>query len=158
LEPRSVLRLTWCCRSSQAAPIVRIAGVAGDGRALAHDYADAAAGLPVLRDADHYALSTSTLTLSWTMWPSVVLVMIYHGIISYLFTRTGWIGVDLFFVLSGFLISGLLFSEYKKRRAIGFKRFFIRRGLKIYLAFYVFLLLTAIVSYGVLGGVTSRAS
>ena len=52
--------------------------------------------------------------------------------------------MDLFFVLSGFLISGLLFSEYKKRHSINFKRFFFRRGLKIYPAFYVFLLLTGI--------------
>ena len=59
----------------------------------------------------------------------------------------GWIGVDLFFVLSGFLISGLLFSEYKKRGAISFKTFFIRRGFKIYPAFYVFLLLTGLLAY-----------
>jgi peptidoglycan/LPS O-acetylase OafA/YrhL len=52
--------------------------------------------------------------------------------------------VDLFFVLSGFLISGLLFSEYKKRHTIDFKRFFFRRGLKIYPAFYAFLLLTGV--------------
>ena len=52
--------------------------------------------------------------------------------------------MDLFFVLSGFLISGLLFSEYKRRHSISFKRFFIRRGLKIYPAFYAFLLLTGI--------------
>jgi len=75
--------------------------------------------------------------------------MVHHAHISPFFTQVGWAGVDLFFVLSGFLISGLLFSEYKKRRSIGFKRFFIRRGLKIYPAFYVFLFLTEIVSYGV---------
>jgi len=74
--------------------------------------------------------------------------MIHHGGISPFFTRAGWAGVDLFFVLSGFLISGLLFSEYQRRRSISFKRFFIRRGLKIYPAFYVFLLITAMVSYG----------
>jgi len=47
-------------------------------------------------------------------------------------------GVDLFFVLSGFLISGLLFSEYKRTGSIDLKRFWIRRGFKIYPAFYVF--------------------
>jgi peptidoglycan/LPS O-acetylase OafA/YrhL len=52
--------------------------------------------------------------------------------------KTGWIGVDLFFVLSGFLISGLLFSEYDQFKHISFKRFFIRRGFKIYPSFYMF--------------------
>jgi peptidoglycan/LPS O-acetylase OafA/YrhL len=45
--------------------------------------------------------------------------------------------VDLFFVLSGFLISGLLFKEQAKTGSISFKRFFVRRGFKIYPAFYV---------------------
>ncbi len=78
---------------------------------------------------------------------AVLLVIMNHSRISDFFTRVGWAGVDLFFVLSGFLISGLLFSEYKKHGKIGLKRFFIRRGLKIYPAFYVFLILTAIISY-----------
>jgi peptidoglycan/LPS O-acetylase OafA/YrhL len=56
----------------------------------------------------------------------------------------GWIGVDLFFVLSGFLVSGLLFREYQKYGQIILKRFFIRRGLKIYPAFYVFLAFTLV--------------
>ena len=75
---------------------------------------------------------------------AVVTVILHHSGESKFFTRAGWTGVDLFFVLSGFLISGLLFSEYRKRNAIDFKRFFIRRGLKIYPAFYVFLLITGI--------------
>ena len=66
------------------------------------------------------------------------MVILVHSGESRFFSRVGWTGVDLFFVLSGFLISGLLFSEYKKRHAIDFKRFFIRRGLKIYPAFYTF--------------------
>src|SRR6266478_4266045 len=81
---------------------------------------------------------------------AVILVMLHHAGIWFVFTRFGWVGVDLFFVLSGFLISGLLFSEFKKRGSVDFKRFFIRRGLKIYPAFYVFLFLTTIVSYYVL--------
>jgi peptidoglycan/LPS O-acetylase OafA/YrhL len=52
----------------------------------------------------------------------------------------GWAGVDLFFVLSGFLISSLLFAEYKKTQEISLNRFFIRRGFKIYPAFWVMLL------------------
>src|SRR5438128_1927817 len=40
----------------------------------------------------------------------------------------GWVGVDLFFVLSGFLIGGLLFAEYRKYRGIYFGRFLIRRA------------------------------
>jgi len=78
---------------------------------------------------------------------AVLLVIIHHAGISSFFTQFGWTGVDLFFVLSGFLISGLLFSEYKRRRSIHFKRFFIRRGLKIYPAFYLFLFLTWLVSF-----------
>ena len=56
--------------------------------------------------------------------------------------RGGWTGVDLFFVLSGFLISGLLFREHQQHGRISYKRFFIRRGLKIYPPFYLLLLVT----------------
>jgi peptidoglycan/LPS O-acetylase OafA/YrhL len=56
--------------------------------------------------------------------------------------HVGWIGVDLFFVLSGFLISGLLFVEYQARGELRLRRFFVRRGLKIYPAFYALLAYT----------------
>ena len=59
-----------------------------------------------------------------------------------LWTRIGWAGVDLFFVLSGFLISGLLFSEWKDTGTIDIRRFWIRRAFKIYPAFYVLLFIT----------------
>ncbi len=48
----------------------------------------------------------------------------------------GWIGVDLFFVLSGFLVSGLLFQEHARSGAMRWGRFLVRRGFKIYPAFY----------------------
>jgi len=57
----------------------------------------------------------------------------------------GGYGVDLFFVLSGFLVSGLLFSEYKRRGKINAGRFLIRRGFKIYPSFYFFIVATIIV-------------
>src|SRR5258706_12209135 len=53
--------------------------------------------------------------------------------------RCGWAGVDLFFVLSGFLVSGLLFQEFARNGNVAVSRFLIRRGFKIYPAFYVFL-------------------
>lgn len=59
--------------------------------------------------------------------------------------RVGWTGVDLFFVLSGFLISGLLFAEHRQHGDVRLRRFFVRRGLKIYPPFYALL----IVSVGV---------
>lgn len=54
----------------------------------------------------------------------------------------GWVGVDLFFVLSGFLVSGLLFREYQENGVVSVKRFLIRRGFKIYPAFWVFFLIS----------------
>jgi len=56
-----------------------------------------------------------------------------------------WIGVDLFFVLSGFLISGLLFKEHQRFNCISFKNFFIRRGLKIYPPFYAVIFITFLI-------------
>jgi peptidoglycan/LPS O-acetylase OafA/YrhL len=56
----------------------------------------------------------------------------------------GWVGVDLFFVLSGFLIGGLLFKELQQRGRLRIGRFLIRRGFKLYPAFYVLLLVTLI--------------
>ena len=79
---------------------------------------------------------------------AVLLVVFYHGSVQNRLIAAGWAGVDLFFVLSGFLISGLLFVEYKRTGSINLKRFFIRRGLKLYPAFYVFLLLTLIAETG----------
>lgn len=61
-----------------------------------------------------------------------------------LWLRVGWIGVDLFFVLSGFLVSGLLFREYGRFGEVRVGRFLARRGLRIYPAFYAFLLATSI--------------
>lgn len=48
----------------------------------------------------------------------------------------GWSGVDLFFVLSGFLISGLLFQELRRSGELRLGRFWLRRGFKIWPAYF----------------------
>jgi peptidoglycan/LPS O-acetylase OafA/YrhL len=52
----------------------------------------------------------------------------------------GGCGVDLFFVLSGFLVSGLLFEGQD------WKRFLVRRGFKLYPSFWAFVAVTALFS------------
>lgn len=49
----------------------------------------------------------------------------------------GWTGVDLFFVLSGFLISSQLFQQIKQGQIISFKIFFLKRFFRIVPAFLV---------------------
>jgi peptidoglycan/LPS O-acetylase OafA/YrhL len=75
---------------------------------------------------------------------AVLLVLGRHGEGPSIWKNIGWVGVDLFFVLSGFLISGLLFSEYKSTGGLNWRRFFIRRGFKIYPAFYAMILVTLV--------------
>lgn len=58
----------------------------------------------------------------------------------------GWVGVDIFFVLSGFLVSGLIFQEYKKSGNAKIKSFLIRRGLKIYPSFYLLIAATVLIN------------
>jgi len=51
----------------------------------------------------------------------------------------GWTGVDLFFVLSGFLVGGLLFSGLRSRSLLDAERFIVRRGFKIWPAYFIYL-------------------
>lgn len=51
----------------------------------------------------------------------------------------GWIGVDIFFVLSGFLITTLLFREFNQASTISLRRFYARRALRLAPALIVML-------------------
>jgi len=73
---------------------------------------------------------------------AIVLVMGVHVPAYPIWSTFGGFGVDLFFVLSGFLISNLLFTEYRQTGDIRFTRFFLRRALKLLPSFYLLLLLT----------------
>lgn len=59
--------------------------------------------------------------------PALLLFPIFIKIRSY-----GWIGVELFFVISAFLFFHLFSAEYEKTRKINIRRFYIRRLLRIY--------------------------
>lgn len=71
---------------------------------------------------------------------AIILVIFRHQLLFDFLKTMGWIGVDLFFVLSGFLVSGLLFREYKKFGSVNPKLFLIRRGFKIYPIYYLTLI------------------
>jgi peptidoglycan/LPS O-acetylase OafA/YrhL len=71
---------------------------------------------------------------------AIFLVMLLHAGVAASITRVGWVGVDLFFILSGFLVSGLLFGEYIVTGKVRPFHFLIRRGFKIYPLFYLVLL------------------
>jgi len=73
---------------------------------------------------------------------AIVLVILYHaGLfgfrLPYDVQRFGWIGVDLFFVLSGYLIAGQLVSALAHGKPPNVRRFYWRRALRILPAFLV---------------------
>jgi len=60
---------------------------------------------------------------------AVILVMLFHC--GNQVFKIGRIGVDLFFVLSGYLITSLLWNEYEKHGQVSIKKFYARRFLKL---------------------------
>jgi len=62
--------------------------------------------------------------------------------------RGGWVGVDVFFVLSGFLVGGLFFREFARYGRLDVPRFLVRRGFKIYPAYYLLLVVSALTGMG----------
>ena len=68
---------------------------------------------------------------------AVFLVILYHAG----FGAPGGLGVLMFFVISGFLITWLLLKEYERRGTVSLHQFYWRRVLRIVPAFYVYWLL-----------------
>ena len=65
---------------------------------------------------------------------AVLAVIIYHVDVNYL--PGGFLGVDLFFVLSGYLISSLIIKEYRKTGSINLYNFYLRRARRLLPAVY----------------------
>jgi peptidoglycan/LPS O-acetylase OafA/YrhL len=61
---------------------------------------------------------------------AIVLVMAEHAQVG--LARAGGLGVDVFFVLSGFLITGLLAAEHQRAGRIRFGAFYLRRATRLY--------------------------
>lgn len=61
----------------------------------------------------------------------------FLGFFLVIIQKNGWVGVDLFFVLSGFLITTLLLKERKKFGRFSLKNFWIRRSLRIWPLYYL---------------------
>lgn len=77
---------------------------------------------------------------------AIVWVMLFHSFIvgglgdgwSWL-SKYGWMGVDIFFVLSGYLIGGQVLQQLRDRGRVDFSDFYLRRALRILPAFWVVL-------------------
>jgi peptidoglycan/LPS O-acetylase OafA/YrhL len=80
---------------------------------------------------------------------AVVLVILFHlGIDSF---AGGFVGVDVFFVISGFLITRILINELNTHQRINWKYFLIKRFNRIFPALLVTLTITACVAWYFLG-------
>ncbi len=94
--------------------------------------------------ASTHLRDSRNFTLDMLRGLAISLVLIRHfptkvsadELVTYQLFQLGWAGVDLFFVLSGFLIAGLLFTELGQTGTLRIKRFLLRRGLKIWPSYF----------------------
>lgn len=75
---------------------------------------------------------------------AIISVVIFHY--NNLFPL-GNLGVDLFFVISGLLVGGLLNKSLKAEKRINFFRFFLQRGFKIWPSYYAFILIGSLIAF-----------
>ena len=75
---------------------------------------------------------------------SVLGVLLYHSKLS--FFKGGYLGVDVFFVISGFLIGNIIFSDHFNLK-FSFKNFYIRRLRRLLPALVFTIIFTYVISY-----------
>lgn len=76
---------------------------------------------------------------------AVIGVLLYHAGVSWL--PGGYLGVEVFFVVSGYLITALLLSEWREQGRIDLKTFWMRRARRLLPA--LFLLIAATLAYAI---------
>jgi peptidoglycan/LPS O-acetylase OafA/YrhL len=78
---------------------------------------------------------------------SILAVAVHHGMMACGWSGTGilgFVGVDIFFVISGFLITLLLLREHRRTAAISITGFYFRRACRILPAYAAFLVALAL--------------
>jgi peptidoglycan/LPS O-acetylase OafA/YrhL len=85
---------------------------------------------------------------------SVIAVIIYHAGFSWM--SGGFLGVEVFFVVSGFLITMLLIEEHESSGAVNFRSFWVRRARRLFPALAV--VLVAVSTWVALFGSAEQAS
>jgi peptidoglycan/LPS O-acetylase OafA/YrhL len=59
----------------------------------------------------------------------------------------GYLGVDLFFVISGLLVGGILVKAFNEKKPIQYGRFLLRRGGKIWPSYYFFIIFATLLAH-----------
>lgn len=99
--------------------------------------------------------SSYRLDLQGVRAVAILTVVLEHAKFS-LFTG-GFVGVDVFFVLSGYLITGLLFREFEDSQKINFLSFYARRLKRLLPALLVMIIISIMTGYVLLSGSEARA-
>ena len=86
---------------------------------------------------------------------AVLLVALNHAGIPFL--SGGYVGVDVFFVLSGFLITGILLSQAERNGYVSLTEFYVRRARRILPAAVLTLVVTSIAAHHLLNFVRARS-
>ncbi|MEN9822729.1 MAG: hypothetical protein RLZ04_1155, partial [Actinomycetota bacterium] len=84
---------------------------------------------------------------------AVVAVVVYHAWPEWL--PGGFVGVDVFFVVSGFLITSLLLREFDTTGTVSLRRFWARRARRLLPAATVTLVATALAGRLLLDGLST---
>ena len=79
---------------------------------------------------------------------SVLSVVLYHFFPNIF--KGGFVGVDIFFVISGFVISKILIEEFATTKRISLKNFYIKRIKRLFPAFFLIIFVSSIFSYFIL--------